>query len=1003
MHTPHSPLHFFGRRTRAGTAATILSRHAARISPAPFGVTLCALLACIGTAASAQTAAPAAPADKAEPRRDVIELTPFEVTADANDTYTATNTNSVTGTNTPLNKTPLDAKVFNREFMDELGVVDMTQMLAQFGGLGPALSESGTVDFRGNVDGDRQDPKSMMMRGLQINNPRRDGFLRSDTTLLDSFDIERVEAIGGSNSLLFGSGDAGGVITSTSKRAYLNRKPRVSIGASADSENSWRSTLDAQAGAPLFALRLNAVKASSGYFRPIIGRKTEGIHLAGTLQPWKRLQIRGEFRHYDRAAVIAQAAIVRAPLTMLLDNGSRVDNQHTRYLAAFPEITERTGGVLSLTNSDSILAKYRQDNFVNEIRSTVAELALTDNLALQVRYGHDVRVNKSLMPSSTTVYAPGATGNNYVDPVTGERAGKWAANESLNYVPYWTGARGWRSTLAYKRNLGRWGMHQGNVFAQDMTSWVAQRTGRFYEVDAEGTIVQNPALVGNTESGRITMPAAWIEAFPTSVIGGLDWFANVLDNPNGKRYRLDYQVYPNAVPGTPGNPLGLSGPTDPVTGQSTVSASTFTLQETREKSAGASLFSEWWKGRIDTMIGFRTEEANTVDFRSGERRGPLDYNTFTAGIVMDTPVKDLRLTANYATNAKINFDTTLDLFNNPLPIGKGVSRDIGLKLDLFGGKLSGNANYYVSEARNFTGDIPSRDDIDPDGINGRHGGSGYVYNKTSDGVNLTISARPTKGWELRLNYATANGSERSDVVLPQFYNDQFNTVSVNGQTAVAIRSGTSLQALLVPSDPANPASPRIPLTLAMMKDLASPYYAVLDPESGRILNAQTLGLTAPGVGTGANGLPLSEHQLGFVSPSGGSWIVRRAGEKTFGYPEHSYSIVNRYQFDRGLFRGLVVGLSSSHQRTFRVYMYTDASDGNARKMLTFPNRTLHDLFAVYRFTLASRSRVSLQLNVTNILDSNRVVHLLNTSTGALRYAQWFNTPRKWTFSTSLSF
>ena len=37
--------------------------------------------------------------------------------------------------------------------------------------------------------------------------------------------LDRVEAIGGSNSLLFGSGDAGGVITSASKRAYLNRRP----------------------------------------------------------------------------------------------------------------------------------------------------------------------------------------------------------------------------------------------------------------------------------------------------------------------------------------------------------------------------------------------------------------------------------------------------------------------------------------------------------------------------------------------------------------------------------------------------------------------------------------------------------------------------------------------------------------------------------------------------------------------------------------------------------
>ena len=164
------------------------------------------LLLAAALAASASLSAQVAPAAGAKtattpaaPKQETITLNTFQVNADADDTYDATNTNSVTGTNTPLSKTPLDAKVFNRQLMDELGIVDATEMLAKFGGLGPAIIGSGNEDVRGNLEGDRQDPKSMSMRGLQINNPRRDGFLRSDTTLLDSFDIERVEAIGGSN------------------------------------------------------------------------------------------------------------------------------------------------------------------------------------------------------------------------------------------------------------------------------------------------------------------------------------------------------------------------------------------------------------------------------------------------------------------------------------------------------------------------------------------------------------------------------------------------------------------------------------------------------------------------------------------------------------------------------------------------------------------------------------------------------------------------------------
>ena len=144
----------------------------------------------------------------------------------------------------------------------------------------------------------------MSMRGLQINNPRRDGFLRSDTTLLDTFDIDRVEAIGGSNSLLFGSGDAGGVITSASKRAYLNRRPTMTWSATGDSEGSRRYTVDAQVGEKYFAVRFNGAKDDTKYSRPGLGRYAEGYHLTATVQPWKRAR---------RGGLVAGGATPRCP------------------------------------------------------------------------------------------------------------------------------------------------------------------------------------------------------------------------------------------------------------------------------------------------------------------------------------------------------------------------------------------------------------------------------------------------------------------------------------------------------------------------------------------------------------------------------------------------------------------------------------------------------------------------------------------------------------------
>ena len=999
-----------------GTGSAVTPRLIAQTAPAP--------VAPVPTtsASPTPTAAELAAAKKKQQQTEqTILLNVFEVKSDTSDTYDATNTNSVTGTNTLLSKTPLDAKVFNRQLMDELDVVDMTDMLSKLGGLGSAVIGAGE-DVRGDLEGDRQDPKTMTMRGLAINNPRRDGFLRSDTTLLDSFDIERVEAIGGSNSLLFGSGDAGGAITSTSKRAYLNRRPTATITGKIDSEGSWRSTLDTQASNRMFGLRLNAAKGDTLFFRPGHRQQNAGVHVAATFQPFKNLQIRGEYRYFTRDAVFAQAVTVRAPLSWQLPardafgaavvnvpgntTATNVDNKNSRYLVSFPDVAQFTrNGPFDLTTVDSAVGPFHRDAYTNIIRSVVAETTLAPGLALQLRYGHDARINDPLRATSTVVFAPGATGNNYVDPATGQTGTQWAFNTAMNAAPFWTGARGFRSALAYQKDLGKWfGRHQASAFYQDMDSWVNTQPWRFFETDASGAFVQNLANITNSTSGRIEMPAVWVPAFPQQVIGGREWPFTTFTHPNGKTYRYTSTFYADAVPRTPGNPMGLSGPVN-AAGVTTAGG---TLDDTREASKGFSLFSEWWGGRIDTMAGYRSEEASTVRVNTGVKRGPISYDSLTTGFVFDTPIRGMRVSGNYSTNAKINFDTGRDIYDQILPVGKGVSRDVGLKFDLWERRISGNVNYYVSQAKNFIGGLGGlQNDIDPDGINGRNGGGNYVFDKTSDGYNVTLTSRPLRGWEVRLNVATANGSERTDVVLPQFYNDKFNTTTVNGQTVVGVRAatGAAVVPLLVPSDPRDPASAQIPLSLAMLRDQSetNPYRAQLDNESGQILNAQALFLRTAGVGTNETGLPITEHQLGFASPSGGVIIVKKAGEKTVNYAERSYSLVNRYQFSEGRLSGLVVGLSSSLRTNHRAYMYNDAADGGKRKLFYFPNRLLHDAYAVYRFKATRQARVSVQLNIANLLDANEVLYLRNGTNGTLRYAQWFNAPRKYSLTTTLSF
>jgi hypothetical protein len=84
-------------------------------------------------------------------------------------------------------------------------------------------------------------------------------------------------------------------------------------------------------------------------------------------------------------------------------------------------------------------------------------------------------------------------------------------------------------------------------------------------------------------------------------------------------------------------------------------------------------------------------------------------------------------------------------------------------------------------------------------------------------------------------------------------------------------------------------------------------------------------------------------------------------------------------------------------------MYTDAADGGKRKMYYFPDRMLHDLFAVYRLKPWGKVRTTLQINVSNLLDANEVMYMVRSTNGTLRYAQWLNSPRKLALTTTLNF
>ena len=113
-----------------------------------------------------------------------------------------------------------------------------------------------------------------------------------------------------------------------------------------------------------------------------------------------------------------------------------------------------------------------------------------------------------------------------------------------------------------------------------------------------------------------------------------------------------------AVPATPNNPFGVSGP---LTAEGRPNQSSYQIDETREDGFGSSLASKFWRGKIDVLLSYRRETAEKERLTTNELKGPITYDSKAYGVVVDTPIKGLRAYANQSRNSKINFATDLEL------------------------------------------------------------------------------------------------------------------------------------------------------------------------------------------------------------------------------------------------------------------------------------------------------------------------------------------------------
>jgi outer membrane receptor protein involved in Fe transport len=172
---------------------------------------LAALTALLGPAAGALAQTAAAPAStNPRPSGDVITLSEFNVTAEGDRGYVASETLTGTRVRTPIIDLPYTVNVLTSEFFEDFGIFELSDNLVHVG------SFTG-LDIGGGFT----------LRGFGSSYQLRDGFFRLGR--YGSSNIDRMEIIKGSNAAIYGRTSPGGMVNMISKQPKSRAGQRLML------------------------------------------------------------------------------------------------------------------------------------------------------------------------------------------------------------------------------------------------------------------------------------------------------------------------------------------------------------------------------------------------------------------------------------------------------------------------------------------------------------------------------------------------------------------------------------------------------------------------------------------------------------------------------------------------------------------------------------------------------------------------------------------------------
>jgi outer membrane receptor protein involved in Fe transport len=982
----------------------------------------------LGTAeAIAQTTAQSAAAKPAE--EEVVTLSPFEVNVSQDTGYGALQSNSLTAFSVDLLKMPATAQVFTQSFIDDIGATSIENMLVDY---------AGTVGYNPNnatavldMTGDRNGGQGLGIRGLQASGVKRDGFTgpknsaRTATGNTDNFSVERVELVEGPQSLLYGAVGGGGVVNSVSKRANFGQR-KGQVRYTIDNLGDRRAMFDYNYGLDRIAVRVAGVagRGETERFNLSNQHDFDGLYAQVAVRVTPKITVRALGERTHNLAIFN----FEPNFDAFLPVGDPRRGQDRRYLALTGQLANVTNVLtnepLTYENYSSLAGWWQSEKIRNDFLSATVEAQLGAGFSAKVIGMYSETLDqRSNAVNGKSVLLPLIGGNPYNETAI--------ALTTPGYNEQQDRSRGVQFTLLHDRNFRFWRLEgrsqtaAGVEFSKQGPSFGSSGYDtRYYQADASWNPVINPAIT--LDYGRIPMPTQYwtvgsgIQRKPSFypyagrvTIDGVNYVAQhrILYDPSRVTADNPFGIIPNNP--TTANPNGFAGNWNPG-------------GYTNNRLIYLANVTEWFDGRLMTVAGFSVNTFDTINFGptgTGVRTTILperDYNGYSfGGNYGFKRIPGLRFYATLST-AGLSAGTTKDYLGEPLkvPKAKAAQPELGLKWSSPEGRYIATFAYnptteVENETQNAGADFFNA--VNPDGINGRfNGGDQWInLNREANSMGLALTANPTRNWRMRFSATKLDGQITSTVQYDQLYNDQFY-LSPTGTVTYQNGTPVMVNALNLTNGPKD-----TPLTLAMINNPTSPFYADPDPNSGRIRRTalRTVLMTVDPVNgsaaTGVTGLPISAIQYSFTSPHGGTVTVVSAGEKNTGINEYSFNFQNSYEFSEGAFKGLSVFFdvrATKKNRAYYTIRFPTAATGNAfqgvRELYRMPDNVVYGLGLSYKRKLPGALgglTWSTQLNIRNLFDQSDVIVMPSNTNAAQLRARLDNQPRQFVWSNSISF